>query len=248
MTHESNANPDELIFAQDAPLGFRTAAVLRSVGWWCLLVICVAFGCFALWMGGTETLSLAGIVEGAKERALPMVFVVHAVAGGVALIAGALQFNQRLRTRNRPLHRIIGRIYVGAVWTASLGGLWSALFFAVDIPARVMFGVAAIFWFTATTLAFWHIRQGRVALHRNWMTRSFALSLFFVTFQPWVEGLEGAGLTHAVAYPLGVFLSWSINLVIAEVWLRRSRPPHGHRQKVTTGHARPKSRNTSAPA
>lgn len=215
---KQNASPDS-----------RAALVLRGVGWSGLLVICVTFGGFALWMGGVGILSLAGVVDGAKERAVPVVFVVHAMAGGVALIAGPLQFNQRLREASRRMHRIIGRLYVGAVWTASIGGLWSALFFAVDIPAQVVFGVVAILWFTATTFAFWHICQARVALHRNWMIRSFAFSLFFVTFQPWVTGLESTGLAHSVAYPLGIFLSWSVNLIVAEVRIRRSRPAGGYR-------------------
>ena len=55
------------------------------------------------------------------------------------------------------------------------------------------------------------------------MIRSFALSLFFVTFEFWVEGLGGSGLPHAAAYPLGVFLGWFINLLIAELWIRALR-------------------------
>ena len=216
----------------------RAGAILKGAGWWGLFIVCLTFGAFALWMGGLEVLYLAGFEETAKERAVPAAFIIHALAGGVALIAGPLQFNQRLRKGSRRLHRFIGRVYVGAVWLASIAGFWSALFFAVDIPARVLFGIVAILWFTATTLAFSHIRRGRVALHREWMIRSFALSLFFVAFQPWVTGLESTGLANAVAYPLGVFLSWSVNLIVAEVWIRRSRTPSERRPEPALSHPR----------
>jgi hypothetical protein len=55
------------------------------------------------------------------------------------------------------------------------------------------------------------------------MYRSFALSFFFVTFSFWVDGLASL-LPEDTAYPLAVFVSWSLNLLIAEIWIRRSDP------------------------
>lgn len=204
----------------------RTVRILQASGWWGLLVICITFAGFAVWMGILEVLSLAGVEQDTKARAVPVVFVIHAIAGGAALVAGPLQFNRYIRDSNRALHRIVGRTYVFAVWAGSITGLWSAVFFAVDIPARIAFAAASILWFVATTLAFHRARQGKVAVHREWMIRSFALSLFFVTFEFWVEGLESSGLPRSTAYPLGVFLGWFVNLLVAELWIRLPRAPH----------------------
>ena len=55
------------------------------------------------------------------------------------------------------------------------------------------------------------------------MIRSFALSLFFITFSLWVPGLASTSLPHAIGYPLAIFLSWSLNLIVAEIWIRRTR-------------------------
>jgi uncharacterized membrane protein len=203
------------------------ARVLQAAGWWSLLAICVAFGGFAVWMGILEVLSLAGVARDAKARAVPAIFVIHAIAGSMALVAGPLQFSQRIRTSNRKRHRIIGRMYVVAVWAASITGLWSATSFAVDISARIALGAAAILWFAATTIAFQRARQGQFAAHREWMTRSFALSLFFVTFEFWVGGLESSGLSRGVSYPLGIVLGWFANLVVAELGIRFARAPRG---------------------
>jgi hypothetical protein len=151
------------------------------------------------------------------------VFVAHALSGGLALIAGPLQFSRRILSKRRSIHRVIGRVYVGAIWISSLGALWSAIFFDVNLAAKIAFGILAILWFGTTTIAFLRIRNRQIQAHREWMIRSFALSLFFVTFSLWVPGLASTNLPEAIGYPLGVFLSWSLNLIVAEVWIRRTR-------------------------
>lgn len=209
----------------------RIARFVCSGGWWVMFAICMLFGGFAVWMGIWEALSLAGVSHGAKARAAPAAFVVHAIAGGFALIAGPLQFNRHIRDGNRAFHRIIGGSYVLAVWLASFTGLWNAAFFDVGAPAKILFAVAGALWFATTTLAFRRVRQGKIAFHREWMMRSFSLSLFFVTFEFWVEGLRQSGMLRSTAYPLGVFLGWFVNLLGAELWIRLSPVPQGiHRR------------------
>ncbi len=55
------------------------------------------------------------------------------------------------------------------------------------------------------------------------MIRSFALTFFFVTFSIWVPGLEATALPHQISYPLAVSLSWGLNLLGAEIWIRNGR-------------------------
>jgi uncharacterized membrane protein len=174
-------------------------------------------------MGAVEILSQLGLVADAKYRAVPFLFVVHALSGGVALIAGSLQFNRTIRNKNRQLHRLSGRIYVYAIWIVSVSAFWNAIFFDVTTPAKLAFVVLAIFWFTATTIAYVRIRKREIRKHREWMIRSFSLSLFFVTFSFWLPGLTGTDLPYEVAYPLAVFLSWFLNLTFAEIWIRWTR-------------------------
>jgi uncharacterized membrane protein len=196
-------------------------------GWWLLLAVCSFYGVFAVALGLVEVLSWTGTVDDAQQRAVPIAFVLHAFAGGIALVAGALQFNSRLRARRPAVHRRVGRTYVAAVWVAAVGGLWSAVFFDVGPAARAAFVVAASLWFTTTTVALLLIRRRDVPRHREWMIRSFALSMFFVTFEFWTSGLRASGLAEPVAYPLGLVLAWSVNLAVAEARIRRSRTPSG---------------------
>lgn len=197
--------------------------LLSTLVWWALFLISALFGAYALAMGGLELLAQLGLVQDAPARAVPLAFMIHALTGGIVLIIGPLQFNRRLHARWRALHRALGRVYVASIWLASVTGLWSAAFFAAGIAAQIAFGLVAVLWFAATTHAFLQARARDFTAHREWMIRSFALSLFFVTFPFWVEGLARTSLPQAVSYPIGVFLGWSLNLLVAEIWIRRSR-------------------------
>lgn len=206
----------------------NTGRLLKQLGWWIFFLVSTFYGVFALYMGVVEILSLLGIVEDAPHRVVPLVFIAHALSGGVALIAGPLQCNRRILSKKRQVHRVIGHVYVGAIWMSSVGALWSAIFFDVNLAAKIAFGVLAILWFGTTTIALLRIRKHQVQAHREWMIRSFALSLFFVTFSFWVPGLASTNLPEAFGYPLAVFLSWSLNLLVAEVWIRRTRSRGSH--------------------
>ena len=62
------------------------------------------------------------------------------------------------------------------------------------------------------------------------MIRSFALSLFFVTFSLWVPGVASANGRYEATYALGVWLTWAVNLLVAEAWIRFAGRPHGYRR------------------
>lgn len=201
----------------------KAADILKQIGWWIFFLICGIFALYAFYLGGVEIGALLEIVADAKYRASPIIFVVHALSGGVVLISGALQFNRFILNKKRNIHRLIGRTYVYATWIASVAALWNAIFFDVTIPAKIAFSVLAILWFGTTTIGFLRIRKRKIKEHREWMIRSFSLSLFFVTFSFWVDGLTDTSLPYEVAYPLAVFLSWAVNLAVAELWIRLTR-------------------------
>ena len=207
-------------------------SILKQWRWWLFFLICAFYGVYAFHMGAAEMLSLLGIAGDAPHRAAPYMFVVHALSGSVALISGGLQLDRRILSRRRKMHRVIGRIYVGAIWISSVGGLWNTIFFEVNTVAKMAFGVLSILWFSTTTITFLRVRHRRFREHREWMVRSFALSLFFVTFSFWVPGLGSTNLLEAIAYPLGVFLSWILNLIVAELWIHRTRAQISHREPV----------------
>ena len=79
----------------------------------------------------------------------------------------------------------------------------------------------AVLWLLSSCLALAHICQGRVAAHRAWMIRSFALTFAAVTLRLELPVL--AALTDfETAYRAIAWVSWAPNLVLAEALICRA--------------------------
>lgn len=195
----------------------------QAVTWWLLFLVCALFSIYSFYVGTVEVLALSGLAEIEHARSVPPVFIVHTFIGGTALLCGPLQFNQTILRTNRRLHRIPGRIYVWTVWVTSVSGLWLAIYFDVTVIAKIAFAAAAAIWFGTTGVGYMRIRQKKVAEHREWMIRSFALTFAFVTFTLWVEAVAILNLPETAGYPLTILLNWGTNLSCAEWWILRTR-------------------------
>jgi uncharacterized membrane protein len=101
---------------------------------------------------------------------------VHAGLAATALIVGPFQFLTRLRARAPGFHRNLGKIYVAACLIGAPAGLILATHSTAGPIAQWGFGTLAVLWFGATAYAFWLATQGRIAEHRRWMIRSFAMT------------------------------------------------------------------------
>jgi uncharacterized membrane protein len=160
----------------------------------------------------------------------PATTVAHFLGGAVALVAGALQVNPRLRARFLQAHRWTGRIYVVAVMTGGVAGFALALQSMGGFIARVGFALLAVAWLISTGLAYHHIRRRELPAHRRWMIRSYALTLAAVTLRIYLPASLIAGIPVALAYPAIAWLCWVPNLLVGE-WLlmrRHSRSAVGY--------------------
>jgi uncharacterized membrane protein len=182
--------------------------------WMIVALVCLFYGLFALSAG-------LGLAETDKVRSLPVAFAIHALAGGVVLIAGIFQFNPALRRRLLSAHRWLGRAYVIGALVASVTAVANAAFFDVSQAAQMSFAALGAAWFAMTAIGWSKIRARDVASHREWMMRSFSLSLFFVSFSIWVPLIAGSRTDGA--YGAAVTLSWALNLMVAEIWIRHRR-------------------------
>jgi hypothetical protein len=197
---------------------------LRRLGWAVLFLIIAIYGAFALTIGISELLFVGGLASEVKHRATPIIFAIHALAGAVVLIIGPLQSVPWIRRRGS-VRLALGRTYVIAVWIASVTAVVDVIWFGVSVLAKIIFIAVATLWFVTTTVGMLRARARRLASQHEWMVRSYALSLFFVTFSLWVPALEATPLPRGIAYPLALFLSGSVNLAAVELWIRRTRKP-----------------------
>src|SRR5258707_4511342 len=99
----------------------------------------------------------------------------HTLCGVIALLAGPIQFSSRLRQRHLKFHRVLGRIYVISVFIGAATGV--AL--ATGRPGFPGTSMQAAAWVVCTTAAFLTARNRQILQHRQWMPRSYAVTLTF---------------------------------------------------------------------
>jgi hypothetical protein len=117
----------------------------------------------------------------------------HGVAGACALILAPMQFWDRLRRRYTTLHRVTGSIYVAGAFVLAPLGVYIQYLDEAQGGARS---------FTIATVIFAALLMGPTGIgllfalkrmfrqHRQWMTRSYAVSLVFLEVRL-VLGLTG---------------------------------------------------------
>jgi uncharacterized membrane protein len=152
------------------------------------------------------------------------VFLVHIVAGGVALVLGPWQLMPRLRAWSPRLHRGTGMIYVAAVVAAGAAGLVMGPRAWGGPVAQVGFTSLAVAWLVTTLTGMQRILAGDRAGHRVWMTRSLAVTFAAVSLRLQTPLLAALGVPDAIAYPLVAWSSWVPTLVVLE-WRRALRHP-----------------------
>jgi hypothetical protein len=123
----------------------------------------------------------------------------HGIFGAIVLLFAPLQFSDRLRQRFTKAHRIMGRLYVvGAMGLAPLGAYIQYYQERMGAPRSftVLGIVDATMLMGATSLAFLFAFRRKIALHRQWATRSYAIALVFIggRFVMGITGWEQLGI------------------------------------------------------
>ncbi|MDQ1638979.1 MAG: hypothetical protein QOF62_2318 [Pyrinomonadaceae bacterium] len=123
----------------------------------------------------------------------------HGIFGAIVLLFAPFQFSDRLRQRFTKAHRIMGRMYVvGAFGLAPLGAYiqYYQERFGAPRSFTVLGTVDALMLIGATALAGLFAYKRKIALHRQWATRSYAIALVFIAgrFILGVTGWEALGV------------------------------------------------------
>ena len=123
----------------------------------------------------------------------------HGLFGAIVLLFAPLQFSDRLRQRFTKAHRVMGRLYVvGALFCAPLGAYIQYYLERTGMPRSftILALVDAAMLMGTSLLAFVFAYKRKIALHRQWATRSYAVALVFIAgrFVLGVTGLETHGI------------------------------------------------------
>ena len=173
-------------------------------------------------------LSSGRTAENARFFDLPAPILVHIFGATTFLVLGALQLWPSFRRRRPAWHRWSGRVLVPAGVAGGLSGMWMAAF--SDVPAhdnaalmwlRLLFGSVMV---AGLVLGLVAIRRRDVRTHQRWLARAYAVGQGAGTqalfLGPWVA-LVGQPSGNPKAVVMG--LSWAVNLLVAEWWVRRSQ-------------------------
>ncbi len=219
--------------------GHDTEECITKTLWVTMTVLALAIAAYALALLLIPGLGPPFIAQ--RRVLMPVALGAHLVGGLTALAVGPWQMNSRLRAVALGRHRWMGRVYVIAVLVGGLGALGLAPISEGGFVAHVGFGMLAVVWLTATLQAYRRIRAGDQAGHREWMIRSFALTLAAVMLRLYLPLSGIVGIPFADAYQAVAWACWVPNLIVAE-WLvlRRSRA-ESRTQPLISGWQRPRA-------
>ena len=154
-------------------------------------------------------------------------YYAHVLIAGVILLIGFFQIHPTFGLRWRKTHRLLGKIYVGGIlFFSAPGGLVMSIFINRGPVVQASFVLQCAIWFTCTWLAYVRIQQHDIQAHRQWILRSFALTLAAIMLRIYVFlGSWSFDLTQPTSYATIAWLSWVPNLIICEWYLRAYNRP-----------------------
>ena len=123
----------------------------------------------------------------------------HALFGSIVLLFAPFQFSNWLRQRFTKTHRMMGRMYVLGVYVLAPTGAYIQYYQERGGAPRsftILAIVDAALLIGTTTLAGFFAFKRKIAQHRQWATRSYAVALVFIggRFFLGVTGAETLGV------------------------------------------------------
>jgi uncharacterized membrane protein YozB (DUF420 family) len=139
------------------------------------------------------------------------------------LFAGFTQFSKKLLRNNPRLHRNFGYIYVTDVLLITgPAGLVMGFYANGGLFSRIAFVSLALLWIFFTVMALIRAKQKNFKAHRNYMIRSYALTLSAITLRAWKYGITNTmTLPPMDVYRVVAWLGWVGNLAFAEYLIYR---------------------------
>jgi uncharacterized membrane protein len=212
--------------------GTAAATLRRARKIWLMFVVATVFG--GVLVAPYLLLDIDSSRLDVGGEAHYAVLVLHVFSAFIALVLGPLQFIPAIRARRR-IHRTIGRLYLFAgVLPSALAAVPVALL-SGRLITQIGLTVPAILWLVTGALAYRAARRHDYAQHQNWMTRNYALTFLAVTSRVLVPLLLLAQIPFTAAsadsigdnapsmIPIGQALGWIVNLIAAEILIRRRR-------------------------
>jgi putative Mn2+ efflux pump MntP len=119
----------------------------------------------------------------------------------------------------------MGYIYVTDVLLITgPAGLIMGFYANGGTTSRIAFVMLAVLWLYFTAMALIKAKQKDFRSHRNYMIRSYALTLSALTLRAWKYGITNTMDVRPMdVYRVVAWAGWVINLGIAEIIIQRTK-------------------------
>jgi uncharacterized membrane protein len=148
----------------------------------------------------------------------------HIVLGIVAISIGPFQFVQSIRDKYLKFHRTLGKIYLLSILFSGLSGMYLAFTSSVNLAYAAGLFFLSVTWIFSSLMAYLSIRRKKVELHKEWMIRSYTITLAFVSFRLFKDLIMSFELTNnEIANTLMSWACWSVPLFFVEIYLQAKK-------------------------
>jgi uncharacterized membrane protein len=150
--------------------------------------------------------------------------LVHVICGLTASLIGPFQFIPWIRRTNVTLHRTLGKIYLGSITLSTGVSFYLVSTARLGIVYATGLAMLGVVWFGCTFMAYIAIRKGNLQMHKEWMIKSYVLTLSFVSFRLVEDLLAKAGISEFIERKvLMAWACWAIPFFVTEVVLQLNR-------------------------
>lgn len=147
--------------------------------------------------------------------------LVHITAGLVAILTGPVQLWLGFNDRRMETHRRLGTVYMLSIAIGAPTGLYLAFNTDNGVIAGAGLAGLSIAWALTTGMAYAAVRRHLYDQHKEWMIRSFVVTLAFVSARLFVGVGMAAGVEDfETAFAMAIWASWALPLLVTEVALQ----------------------------
>lgn len=150
-------------------------------------------------------------------------FFSHVYSSIIVILLGLTQFSKTIRNQFSLIHKLNGITYILlTLLIASPSGLVMAYHANGGLISQISFSILSILWFVFTLKAYQSIKNKEYQKHRDFMIRSYALTLSAISLRLLKYGVVTIfELPPIDTYKIVSVLGWAINLGIAEIIIRK---------------------------
>ena len=158
-----------------------------------------------------------------KVELLPLLFPIHMVAGGLAL----LLVPATILARGTHLHKGLGRVAAADILLAGLTAPIVAWAAPITLISAAGFTAQSLVWMALLAAGVWNIRRGRVAAHQTCMLLMAAVTSGALFFRIYLALFArfGSHTYFNYFYACNAWVAWLLPLIVVGVVLRQRTLP-----------------------